>query len=348
MINIGVIGCGKIAQVRHIPEYLDNKDCKLVGLYDLNLDRAQELAEKYGAKAYSSYEELLNDPSIDAVSICTSNATHCEIAVKALEAKKHVLCEKPMAITLEECERMVKASHDNGRYLMIGQNQRLAKAHTVAREMVQSGKLGKILSFRTTFGHGGPETWSIDAGKNTWFFSKQKAAMGAMADLGIHKTDVIQYILGSKVYKTSAVLTTLDKRDAEGKLIEVDDNAICIYTMNDGVIGTMTASWTFYGAEDNSTIIYGTNGILRLYDDVENSVKWVHTDGSIECIEADKIQTNDNQTKSGIIDAFIDCLVNDKEPEISGDSVLSAMRAVFASIESSEKHKEVVIKENKE
>ena len=76
MINIGVIGCGKIAQVRHIPEYLDNKDCKLVGLYDLNLDRAKELAEKYGAKAYSSYEELLNDPSIDAVSICTSNATH--------------------------------------------------------------------------------------------------------------------------------------------------------------------------------------------------------------------------------------------------------------------------------
>lgn len=348
MIRIGVIGCGKIAQVRHIPEYLDNPECKLVGLFDVNIDRARELAAKFGAKAYNSYEELLADENIDAVSVCTNNATHAEITVKALNAKKHVLCEKPMGITLEECEAMVRASHDNGRYLMIGQNQRLAKAHIVARDLIASGKLGKILTFRTTFGHGGPETWSIDPGKNTWFFDKTKASMGVMADLGVHKTDAIQYILGANVVKTSATLTTLDKRDSENNLIGVDDNAICIYTLSNGTIGTMTASWTYYGAEDNSTIIYGTNGILRLYDDAEHSVKWVHTDGSVEYLEADQIQTNDNQTKSGIIDAFIECLVNNHEPAISGDSVLSAMRAVFASIESSDTHKEVVIEANKE
>ena len=348
MLNIGVIGCGKIAQVRHIPEYLDNSNCKLYGLYDINLDRTKELAEKYNCQAYDSYETLLNDENIDAISICTSNATHAEITIKALEAGKHVLCEKPMGISLKECEDMVETAHKNKRILMIGQNQRLAKAHEVAKELIASGKLGKVLTFRTTFGHGGPETWSIDPGKNTWFFDKTKAAMGAMADLGIHKTDLIQYLLGTKVYKVSASLATLDKKDANGNLIGVDDNAICIYTMNDGVIGTMSASWTYYGAEDNSTVIYATNGILRLYDDPEHTVVWIHNDGSKEYIEADQIQTNDNQTSSGIIDAFVDCVMENEEAGISGDSVLSAMRAVFAAIEASEVGQTIIIEENKE
>ena len=348
MLKVGVIGCGKIAQVRHIPEYLDNPDCQLVALFDLNAERTNELAAKYKCKAYTSYEELLNDPEVEAVSICTNNATHAAISIAALKAHKHVLCEKPMAITLKECEDMVKAAKENGCYLMIGQNQRLAKAHEVGKKLIADGKLGKVLSFRTTFGHGGPETWSIDPGKNTWFFDKKKAAMGAMADLGIHKTDLIQYLLGSKVVEVKATLTTLDKKDANGNLIGVDDNAICIYTMANGAIGTMTASWTYYGAEDNSTVIYGQEGILRLYDDPEHSVKFVHKDGSVEYIEADKIQTNDNQTKSGIIDVFVECILNHHEPEISGTSVLSAMRAVFAAIESSESGKKMEITENKE
>ncbi|MDO4466398.1 MAG: Gfo/Idh/MocA family oxidoreductase [Bacillota bacterium] len=347
MINVGIIGCGKIAQVRHIPEYAENPNCKIVGLFDLNTDRAKELAETYGAKAYDSIEALLADENIHAVSICTSNATHASITIDALNAGKDVLCEKPMAITLEECEAMVEAAKKNRKKLMIGQNQRLAKAHEVAKEIVSSGKLGKVLTFRTAFGHGGPETWSVDPGKNTWFFDKKKAAMGAMADLGIHKTDLIQYLLGSKVVSVQAVLTTLDKKGADDKLISVDDNAICIYTMDNGSIGTMSASWTYYGQEDNSTILYGTNGILRLYDNPEHTVQWIHTDGTLENIEADAIQTNDNQTKSGIIDLFISCLIEDKEPEISGESVLSAMRAVFASIQSSESGQKVNIEKNR-
>ncbi|MCF0105389.1 MAG: Gfo/Idh/MocA family oxidoreductase [Holdemanella sp.] len=347
MVNIGVIGCGKIAQVRHLPEYADNNNCKITALFDINKERAEELAVKYGAKAYDSIEAILADKTIDAVSICTSNATHASITIDALNAGKDVLCEKPMAITLEECEAMVEAAKKNGKKLMIGQNQRLAKAHEVAKELVESGKLGKVLTFRTAFGHGGPETWSVDPGKNTWFFDKKRAAMGAMADLGIHKTDLIQYLVGSKVVSTQAVLTTLDKKGADDQLIGVDDNAICIYTMANGTIGTMTASWTYYGQEDNSTILYCTNGILRLYDNPEHTVQWIHADGTIENIEADAIQTNDNQTKSGIIDLFLECLVEDKEPEISGADVLSAMRAVFASIKSSETGQKVDIEANR-
>ncbi len=336
-IKVGIIGCGKIAQVRHIPEYSANPHAQVYGFYDINQERARELAERFGGKAYASYEDLLADPQIEAVSVCAANHAHAEISIAALKAGKHVLCEKPMAITLEQCEAMVEAAERSGKYLMIGQNQRLAKAHKKAKELIEQGAIGKVLTFRTIFGHGGPETWSVDPGKNTWFFDKTKAAMGAMADLGIHKTDMIQYVLGSKIVRTQAVLTTLDKRDATGSLIGVDDNAICIYQMENGVIGTMTASWTYYAAEDNTTVIYGTKGELRLYDDPKYSVQQINADGTRIDYQIDQIQTNDNQTASGIIDLFVECLVEKKQPEISGANVLHAMKAVFASIDSSAK-----------
>ncbi|MDO5399672.1 MAG: Gfo/Idh/MocA family oxidoreductase [Eubacteriales bacterium] len=346
MFNIGIIGCGKIAQVRHIPEYTAHPEAKLAGYFDLNQARARELADRFGGRAYASWQEMLEDPAIDAVSVCVANNAHAEISIAALKAGKHVLCEKPMATTLADCEAMVEAARESGKFLMIGQNQRLTRAHQKARQLIAEGALGSIISFRTTFGHGGPETWSVDPGKNTWFFDKNKAAMGAMADLGIHKTDLIQYLIGQKVVQTTAKVTTLDKRGADGQLIAVDDNAICIYQMSGGAIGTMTASWTFYGAEDNSTVIYGTKGILRIYDDPAYSMKLITADGEKVLYELEAIQTNDNQTKSGVIDCFMDCLVKNTQPEISGESVLTAMRAVFASLESSALGRAVDVKQD--
>jgi len=334
-VKVGIIGCGKIAQVRHIPEYTANPHAEVAGFYDINLARAQELARSHGGKAYESVEAMLADPAIDAVSVCAANHVHAEISIAALRAGKHVLCEKPMAITRAECEAMVEEADKAGRFLMIGQNQRLAKAHVKARELIAQGAIGKVLTFRTIFGHCGPETWSVDPGKNTWFFDKTKAAMGAMADLGIHKTDMIQYVLDSRIVRTQALLTTLDKRDATGGLIGVDDNAICIYQLENGAFGTMTASWTYYSAEDNSTVIYGTKGQLRLYDDPKYSVQQIMADGTRIDYQIDQIQTNDNQTASGIIDMFVKSIVEGTEPDISGRNVLHAMKAVFASIESS-------------
>ena len=345
-IRIGMIGCGKIAQVRHIPEYADNPDAELCGFFDLSFERAQEMADKYGGKAYKTAEELLADPAIDAVSVCVANNAHAELSIRALQAGKHVLCEKPMAVTLEECEAMVAEAKKAGKFLMIGHNQRLAKAHVWAKKLLDDGLIGRVITFRTTFGHGGPETWSITPGKNVWFFDKKRAAMGAMADLGVHKTDLIQFLTGERVVKTTARLTTLDKRGADGELIGVDDNAVCIYEMSGGILGTMTASWTYYGAEDNSTILYGEKGIMRIYDDPKHSISVILADGSKIMYDVEQIQTNDNQTKSGIIDLWINCLTTNTPPEISGESALYAMRAVFASIRSSELGQTVEIPEN--
>lgn len=347
MIRIGILGCGKIAQVRHIPEYADNAAVELYGFYNPTFKRAQDMAEKYGGRAYETAEELIADPNIDAVSVCSANYAHAELSIKALKAGKHVLCEKPMAVTLEECEAMVQAAKESGKFLMIAHNQRLAKAHVYAKKLIDEGLIGNIVSFRTTFGHGGPETWSINPGKNTWFFDKSKAAMGAMADLGVHKTDLIHYLTGQRVVRTTARLATLDKRGEDGQLIGVDDNAFCIYEMNGGIVGTMAASWTFYGAEDNSTVLYGTKGIMRIYDDPAHSIVVKLASGEEQFYDVEQIQTNDNQTKSGVIDLWVNCIEKGEAPEISGECALYAMRAVFASIESSRLGQTVEIEENK-
>lgn len=334
MVRVGVIGCGKIAQVRHLPEYEANSNAQITAVFDMNYDRACEIAKTYGAVAYKTLEELLAS-DVDAVSVCTANANHAASTIAALKAGKHVLCEKPMAITIDECEQMVAEARAAGKKLMIDQNQRFARAHVRAKELLDAGKIGDVLTFRTTFGHGGPETWSVDPGTGSWFFDPKRAAMGAMADLGVHKTDLIQWLLGQTVVSTTARVTTLDKRDPQGNLVGVDDNAICVYTMSGGTIGSMTASWTYYGPEDNSTVLYGTRGAMRIYDDPAHSIVVDLACGEHETYDVEAIQTNDNQTASGIIDAFVDCLENDTDPAISGESVLAAMRAVFGSIESS-------------
>ncbi|MBP3655267.1 MAG: Gfo/Idh/MocA family oxidoreductase [Clostridia bacterium] len=336
MLKIGLIGCGKIGQVRHLPEYAANPHCEITALYDINQERAQELAVKYGAKAYASYQELLAS-DVDAVSVCSSNASHAEIAIAALKAGKHVLCEKPMATTLEDSEAMVAAAKAAGKRLMIGQNQRLAGAHVKAKELIDAGAIGRVITFKTAFCHGGPETWSVDPGLGTWFFDKKRAAMGAMADLGVHKTDLIQYLTGQTIVEVTAKLSVLDKKYADGTPITVDDNAFCIYRMDGGAMGTMTVSWTDYGAEDNSTVLWGTEGVLRIYDHPEHTLVLVKKSGETEYYDVDQIQTNDNQTASGVIDMFVDCILDENAPYITGESALTAMRAVFGAIESSEK-----------
>ncbi len=345
MIKVGIIGCGKITEVRHAPEYADNKDCQLVAFYDFNLERAQAMAKQYNAVACETLDELL-EMDLDAVSVCVANFAHAEVSVKALNKGMHVLCEKPMATTVEDCDAMIKAAKDNNVQLMIGQNQRFAKAHVKAHELIQSGAIGKVLSFRTVFGHPGPEGWTGD--KNSWFFDKKLAHFGAMADLGVHKTDLIHYLLDDEIVEVYAQIHTLDKKYPDGTPISVDDNAYCVYETKKGTIGTMHVSWTFYTNEDNSTVIYGTEGALRCYSDPDASLIYEKKDGEtiryeLDQMTSNKEQTNDGRTNTGVIDSFISALVNKKDVPISGLEASKAMRVVIAAEKSAQTQKKVKV-----
>ena len=346
MIKIGIIGCGKITEVRHAPEYVENPYCEITAFYDIVPGRAQEFAQRFGGKAYDSVEELLA-ADVDAVSVCTANISHAAMAIQALQAGKHVLCEKPMATTLEDCEAMVEAAKKAGKYLMIGQNQRFAKAHVLGKKILDSGDVGTLITFETHFCHPGPEGWT--GKQNSWFFDKKQASFGAMADLGVHKTDLLIWLTGQKVTRTYAVLATLDKKFPDGSPISVDDNAFCTYTLENGAVGTMAVGWTNYGQENNSTKLYCTEGVIRMYDDPEYSLIVEKRDGTVIPYQLDQLTSNKDQTSgartsTGVIDAFVESIRTQVPPAISGESVLPAMKAVFANQLSSQQSQAVDVK----
>ncbi|MBT2690672.1 Gfo/Idh/MocA family oxidoreductase [Bacillus sp. ISL-47] len=336
-IRIGIIGCGSIAKHRHMPEYHANSGTVIAAVCDIAEERAQGFAELYQAKGYTDYEELLADADVDAVSVCTPNYLHAPISVAALNAGKHVLCEKPMATSKEEALEMIEAAHKNEKKLMIAHNQRFVLSHKKAKELIERGEAGKIFSFRTAFGHGGPEGWSAD-GKDSWFFKKDQAFIGAMGDLGVHKTDLLRYVLGEEFAEVGAFVETSAKKNAD-----VEDTAACVLKTESGVIGTLAASWSYVSKEDNSTIIYGEKAILRLEDDPINSLIVQYANGETVKYELGGIQTNDEggQKSSGVIDHFVDCIVNDQEPAISGSEGMKSLEVILAALESS-KTKQIV------
>ena len=327
MLKIGIIGCGKITEVRHAPEYAENPNCQLAAFFDVVPERAKALAEQYGGVAYDSIEALLAS-DVDAVSVCVANAYHAQASIQALKAGKHVLCEKPMATTPEDCEAMVAAAKAAGKFLMIGQNQRLAKAHVKAREIIASGEMGKVITFETHFAHPGPEGWT--GVRDSWFFDKKVASFGVMADLGVHKTDLIHYLTGKKIVRTSAVLATLDKTFSDGRPITVDDNAYAIYTMEDGVVGTMHVSWTNYGNENNSTKMYMEGEVIPY---------------ELDLLTSNKEQTTGGRTSTGVIDAFVESIITNTPPAISGESAMHAMKVVFANEQSAQLGKAVDVQQ---
>lgn len=329
-IRVAVIGCGSIATYRHLGEYEHHPAVEIVAVCDIVKERVQEKAVEYGATAYTDYKKLLESEKLDAVSVCLPNYLHAPVSIAALNAGCHVLCEKPMATSKEEAEAMINAATANDKKLMIAHNQRFVRSHMIARDLIEKGEVGKIYSFRTTFGHSGPEGWSAD-GRDSWFFNKQKAFIGAMGDLGVHKADLLRYLLGEEFVEVAGFIETSAKENTE-----VDDNAVCILKSESGVIGTLAASWAYTAEEDNSTIIHGENATLRLEDDPNYSLIVQFKNGEVVKYELDGIQSNaeDSQTMSHTINHFVDAIIQNTEPLINGEEGKKSLAVILAALES--------------
>lgn len=342
-IRVAIVGCGSIAEFRHAPEYASNPNVEIVAYYNPDKKKAEKLAEKYGGRVVDSYQEIMEDNTIDAISDCSTNEMHHIITTSALQHGKHVLCEKPIATTIEGANMIVNAQKESGKILIIAHNQRLAQAHKEAKNILKSGELGKVLSFKTSFGHKGPEYWSVNKSKATWFFNKVRSGLGVAGDLGVHKIDLIRYLLDDKITEISALQGTLNKKNEEGNPIEVCDNMVCVLKTENNVLGTASFSWTYYGEEDNSTILYCEKGIMEIYDDPEYQITISKIDGEKLNYKLEELQTNDNQTNSGMIGLFVDCILNNRTSPITGDDGLIALKVILAAIESAEKGKKIII-----
>ena len=331
MYRIGIIGGGQIVQRRHLPEIMDNEKAEVGAICDVVPERVAELARKYNCKAYTDWRELIQDPTLDAVIVAATNTTHAEMTIAALKAGKHVMCEKPMATSLADAELMMKTSEETGKMLFVAQNQRLAGAHIRAKKILQSGALGKVITFKSTFGHPGCDRWAAEK-KKTWFFQKSQSYFGCLADLGIHKIDVVRWIMDDEYTEVFAKVETLNKTYDDGTPIDVEDNAVMVLKTAKGATGTITVSWT-YEFEDGSTVFYCENGVMTIYGDSPYQIVIKRNDGTADYLVEGDLPNNITQTKSGIIDAFVASLGNGT-PLISGKDGYEPLKVVFGSYES--------------
>jgi len=251
--RVGVIGAGAIAQGCHLPGYDKVKNVELVAFADPSQARHKEMAKLYPQmRGYKSYRQMLARQKLDVVSVCTPNKYHAPAAIAALGAGCHVLCEKPMATTLREADRMIEAAKAARKKLMVGFTHRLFSGPKKCKELLEKRALGKPFMMRVRFAHGGPYPgWAKDSRS---FYDPKIAAGGAMLDMGIHAIDLCLWLLGP-VRSVMAKSKTIVKR------IGVDDNAVLLMEFKSGALGYIEAGWTskpgFSGFE-----LYGTDGSL--------------------------------------------------------------------------------------
>jgi predicted dehydrogenase len=267
-VRIAVIGTGTIAQ-SHLDAYAKNPEVELVAVSDLNLDRAKSVAEKYGApRAYSDPAELLRDPEIDGVSICTWNDSHAQWAIAAIEAGKHVLVEKPMSRTYAEAAAVQKAVEASDRVLQVGFVRRHSPNAQVLKTFIDNGDLGEIYYARASF---------IGRANNPggWFANKAISGGGPLIDLGVHIVDLCWYLMGSpravavsaNTYHrlgNRANITTLPRwkvSDYDPTANSVEDMVNALVRFENGASMLVEVSYSLHATKNSLGVsVYGDKG----------------------------------------------------------------------------------------
>jgi predicted dehydrogenase len=225
------------------------RNARLVGVSDLDSARGASIAQKHGVRSFGM-EEWAASEDVDAVILCVPNRFHMENAIRALEAGKHVLCEKPISRTAREARAMADAAARTGRKLKVGSNHRYFHSVMKAHEVIRSGIIGEVVSFMGRIGHNGERL------KNTWFWKREISGGGTLLDNGCHLLDIARWIMGD-FSEAVGLVSNVYWKDCE-----VEDTAAGVFTTSDGRMATIASSWRqiagYFHFEVNGTDGYVT------------------------------------------------------------------------------------------
>jgi predicted dehydrogenase len=274
-MKIAIIGCGTIANNAHIPAYMANEKAEIKYFCDVKLHRAEKAVETYKCgMAVSDYNVVLDDPEIEAVSICTPNKSHSEIAIAALKKGKNVLCEKPAARLYSEAKEMQNAQHETGKVLNIGVVNRFNKGVNKLKELIDQGELGEVYQVYVSF-----RSYRSIPGLGGDFTTKEIAGGGVMIDWGVHFFDIVMYCCGDPEVKTVSAETFSKLGCPINGYVYKDmwagpPNPDGIYDVEEGVTGmirtegpviTFNGAWAQNIGEEEMFIDFiGTKGGVRL------------------------------------------------------------------------------------
>ena len=354
-MKIAIIGCGAIANAAHMPAYAKNPDVEIAYFCDLIEERAQKAAAKFGtpdAKVYTDYKELLKDESIEVVHVLTPNREHADITVDSLYAGKHVMCEKPMAKTAADAQRMVDAAKATGKKLTIGYQHRQKPQSRYAKAYIDTDALGEIYyaNCLATRRRGTPN-WGV-------FLDEEAQGGGPIIDIATHSLDLTLYLMNN--YEPSVVLGKTHKKlehpeagniwgDNGVSTTPLEEAACAMIIMKNGATIMLETSWALNTAEpiaEGSCVLCGSRAGLQIKNDklLINKVELGR-----------QVQTEVNTAAGGV--AFYDgaaetpalteainwikCIVEDTDPVVLPEQALVVSQILEAIYTSSKTGKPV-------
>lgn len=299
MIKVALIGIGGMGSV-HFDAYKDSKEAKVIAVADVRTDMAREKVEDESINIYASLEELLENEKPDMIDICTPSYMHADMAIKALEAGYHVLCEKPMSLNSGDTARMIEAIERTGKLFMTAHVVRFMMPYMYLKSIVDSGELGKPVHIEMSRLSAVP-TWSWE----DWMRDLSKSG-GTPIDLSIHDIDFAQYAFG-KPSKVSGVYHKLkDNNDHITSVLEYGDFAV---TITSGWFNTDIPFRAEYTAVFEKGYVELKNGVVvKNGEEVELEKGAVSKDTGINLSGADGY--------FGEIEYFVDCIKKGKQPEV--------------------------------
>ncbi len=355
IVKIGIIGCGGIANGKHMPSLKKIKNVQMVAFCDIIEERAVKAAEEYGvegAKVYTDYKELLKDRVIEVVHVCTPNRSHAFISIDAMEAGKHVMCEKPMAKTYKEAKEMLDASERTGMKLTIGYQSRWRADSLYLKKMCEDGELGEIYYGKAiALRRRAVPTWGV-------FLNEYEQGGGPLIDIGTHALDLTLWMMDN--YKPKMVVgTTFEKLknqkdcgnawgDWDPKKFTVEDAAFGFIVMENGATIMLESSWALNirNPKEAITMICGTEGGADMFDGLNiNFIK-----NGRQCILKPDLTAGgvafydgDGDEDPSVLEAraWLDAVVNDHEPRTKASQALVVTQILEAIYESAKTGKPV-------
>ncbi|NLC45309.1 MAG: Gfo/Idh/MocA family oxidoreductase [Clostridiales bacterium] len=270
-LRVGIIGTGWIAEA-HIAKYKNMADVEIVAGADLIPGKAEAFFERYGVpnvKCFESHTDMLNSVELDAVSVCTYNATHAECTIDSLNKGVNVMLEKPMCVTVEEAVEIIRAERKSGKILSIGFQPRFDPNMKKIKEIVDSGALGDIYYIQT----GGGRRRGIPTPYGTSFIAKETGGIGALGDIGCYSLDMVLNAIGYPKPLTVSGYTsdffgkrpeTYKNHPEYAEAFGVDDFAAAFVRLEGGIILDFRIAWAMNIDTPGDTIILGTEGGLRI------------------------------------------------------------------------------------
>lgn len=353
-VKVGIIGCGGIANGKHMPSLKKIKNVQMVAFCDIIAERAEKAAKEFGAegaKVYTDYKELLKDDSIEVIHVCTPNRSHSFISIDSMQSGKHVMCEKPMAINYKEAKAMLETSQKTGMKLSIGYQSRFRNDSQYLKKCCENGELGEIYYAKAhAVRRRAVPTWGV-------FLNEYEQGGGPLIDIGTHALDLTLWMMDN--YKPKMVVGSVYKKlgdqngtgnawgDWDPKQYTVEDSAFGYIVMENGATIVLESSWALNTLDtiEASTSLCGT----KAGADMRDGLRLNYIKNNMQVVEKPNLEVagaaffdGQKEDPSDIEERlWINAVINDKEVVTKPEQALVVTQILEAIYESGKTGKPV-------